>query len=107
MIQNKLFETGSRHFDDIAFRKHRGSPTSIEANKKANPLKAGRRRQVMDALIRRGSATAKEIKDDLGLEFHQVSGRFSELKANKLIVAVEGEQRDGCQVYRPALGGLT
>ena len=103
MTQNTLFDRDPVVFDDITMGKHRGSATSIEANKRAMPLKATRRQQVLITLDRLGDSTAKEIAEFLGLPLHTVSGRCAELLANGMIEPVPDLRRDGGRVLRKKL----
>jgi|SRR5579871_799469 predicted transcriptional regulator len=92
--------------EDITARKHGGNAQSDAAFERLKPVLSRRRREVLDAITRRGleGAVAKEIATELGLELHKVSGRCSELKALGLI-ADSGRRRDGAAVL-VALGVL-
>lgn len=84
---------------DPCERKHKGSPTSIEAHKKALTTKEDVYRRTMDLLRARGEygATSKEIARAIGRELNTVSGRFTELKTMKWIKE-SGAKRDGAAV---------
>lgn len=83
---------------DITARKHKNSPTSVEANKKAEPTKAVVREQIVN-FGRGRNFTSKEVAEYLNKPLHAISGRCAELKALKLIEET-GERRDGCSVLR-------
>jgi len=84
-------------FTDITKRKHKGSKSSIKANPKRE-AKAKMRNAVLEAL-RHNNLTGKQIAELLQVPFNAISGRFSELKALRLIGGT-GERFEGSEILR-------
>lgn len=80
-------------FDDICANRHRGSPESREANKRAGHGKAAQRGAILE-LIRNDEAglTVDEASFILQTTPNAISGRFTELKALGLIRKVGTRQ---------------
>lgn len=86
-------------FADITSNRHKGSVTSVAANKRAAKGKIAWRFLCIDYIRRNGTATLEELCAHFGKTPNQLSGRCTELKALKLIEPT-GQTRNGFQVYR-------
>ena len=82
-------------FDDICANRHGGNTCSVDANKRVN--KAADREAILRLIsAEKNGLTLKEACLVMMKTPNQISGRFSELKRDGLIVT-EG-RRDGCGV---------
>lgn len=85
-------------FADITYNRHGGNVNSTIANAKVSKEKD--REAVLDFVklySDRNGVTLKEVCSMWGRSPNQISGRFTELKADGLI-RVSG-RRDGCGIY--------
>tara|TARA_B100001123_G_scaffold156425_1_gene181097 strand:- start:2236 stop:2619 length:384 start_codon:yes stop_codon:yes gene_type:complete len=84
---------------DTTLNKHRGNEESNAAFEKIKPkLRASRR--IIEELVKDSDfngITCREAAEKLGVGMNAISGRFSELKAEKIIRKVG--RRQGCAVY--------
>ena len=71
---------------DITANKHRGNQQSKQAHKARQHASKRQRDKVFNAIKRSGNRgiTAHELADRWGVSVNQISGRFSELKADGL-----------------------
>lgn len=83
--------------DDICFNRHGGNEQSNAANKMAD--KDNDRALVLKFITEHKTAHSKQVARYLGKQLNQISGRFSELKADGLIVETGGRS-EGCAVYK-------
>ena len=83
--------------DDICYNKHGGNEQSITANQSAN--KDNDRALVLKFITEHKKAYSKQVARYLGKQLNQISGRFSELKADGLIAETD-ERAEGCAVYK-------
>lgn len=81
--------------DDICETRHRGNAESGAANP-TRAAKQVQRFEVWNIIAQHDGITSKEIADILGRPLNCISGRISELKAQKLVTA-DG-RRDGCAI---------
>ncbi len=87
---------------DITFRKHGGNAESIAAN----PSQFAKRQAhetILAILQVGGNGTGQEIADVMGVPYHTVSGRISELRHKLRLIEPTGERRNGGAVLRLAL----
>jgi hypothetical protein len=84
---------------DITERKHGGNEESRLANEKTAANKRAARAAIFNLIYAAGAdgMTCREAADKLGRGMNAISGRFSELKAEKMIF--QQGRRDGCGVY--------
>ena len=84
---------------DPSARKHKVSPTSVEAHEKVRPSKEHVYKRIMGLLNARAEfgATSKEIAAAFGVQLNCLSGRCSELKTMGWIKE-NGQRRDGAAV---------
>jgi hypothetical protein len=94
-IDAELRKPWSRYAsEDVCSSRHRGSPTSEDANDELGPhAKAHLRELVLDVLRMRGTfgGTTEEVARHLNMQVHSISGRMSELKRDGL--AIETDRR--------------
>ena len=83
--------------DDICFNKHGGNAQSLTANQMVD--KDNDRALVLKFITEHKTAHSKQVARYLGKQLNQISGRFSELKADGLIVET-GERSEGCAIYK-------
>lgn len=86
---------------DICKSRHRGNTESDAAFDKTKDAIPHQRQKVFDAIQKRPKLgfTCKELAEMWGVGMNAISGRFSELKRDGMIVKVG--VRDGCGVYVP------
>lgn len=82
--------------NDICTNRHKQSPTSIEANKRAQPNKAVFRADIV-TWAEGKLFTMKDVMKAFNRPANEVSPRLSELKERGIIRATD-ERRDGCAV---------
>lgn len=82
---------------DVCFSRHKGSPESVDANKRVDKTKG--QQEVLTLLSRGAWLTSKEIAALLNKPLNAVSGRLSELRAMGKIEKT-GERRCGAAVLR-------
>lgn len=93
-MQTQLFT------DDICARKHKGSITSIAANKRARKHKVANTAKILNFAIKNmGRCYSKQVARAFGVDLNVISGRFSELKELGML-AETGERAEGCAVLR-------
>lgn len=90
--------------DDICIKKHQGNQQSRSANKLVK--KDYDRAEVLAYIIEHGKAHLKQVARAMGKFPNQISGRFTELKAENIIEDT-GERDEGCAVYRLKENQLT
>ena len=85
---------------DICASRHRGSPESVAANKRASFTKLDDREAVFAEVDSSGQhgVTLKEVARKWGRDMNQISGRFTELRRDKRITKTT-RRREGCAVY--------
>lgn len=88
-------------FADITAKRHGGNAESIEANRRASHSKGYWRAQVVLFAAQREDFTLKELCRFYGKHLHDLSGRISELKQDRILVPT-GRRREGCAVLRLA-----
>jgi len=81
---------------DICFNRHKGNAASVAANP-AQSSKHLTKAKILELLAVNGQLTGKEIAVLLGKDLHKISGRLSDLKAEKLIRGI-GLRRDGAEI---------
>lgn len=72
-------------FDDICISRHRDNAASNEANASVRPFKEDVRARILAIAEEMGTFTSKDIARRLGKNINAVSGRLSELIAEKKI----------------------
>ena len=84
---------------DICARKHKGAAESVAANMRRMP---GDRGDVLRMILLRPSRgiTCREVAKIWNVGMNTISGRFSELHRDGLIV--KSGRRDGCAVWKEA-----
>lgn len=96
-MTNTLFDIS----DDITANRHGGNKQSVAANERIKPFKSNLRSQVYACILEAGvpGCTLEEIADSLNKQVHSVSGRVTELKAQKLIreSGRTRKTRSGCE----------
>jgi hypothetical protein len=94
---------------DICARRHRGSPESVEANRKIQPKKSMYRQQVYSAIKQHGTwgMTCEEVSTALGMRYSTVSGRIAELKADHWLVKTCARRRTTAGHFAAVLRALT
>lgn len=87
---------------DICGNRCRHNANSRAANARIAPMKKEQRERVLVAVAAAGSAgiTCKELAEQWGVGMNHISGRFSELKAERPCRVLVVGRRDGCAVYR-------
>jgi hypothetical protein len=88
--------------DDICYNKHQGNEQSTTANKQVQ--KENDRAKIVKYFQEFSTGTLKEVANHLDKQLNQISGRFTELKADEIIEPDlfygEKHTRNGCLVYR-------
>jgi predicted transcriptional regulator len=84
---------------ELDHSKGKANPASQQAFSRAVGRIANTRATILEVLANSEGLTGREIADQLGWQFHCVSGRVSELRAQGL-VAGTGERRNGGEVVR-------
>jgi len=94
--QFDLFRTNS---GDICANRHGGNTESREAFNKAQHGRTKNCLRILEAIKEAGEhgLTAKEYSATSGRPLNAISGRFTDLKKDKLIIKT-GERRDGSAV---------
>lgn len=84
---------------DVTARKHGGNAESKAANEVAARAKAAARAAIFNLIYAAGAdgLTCREAAEKLGKGMNAISGRFSELKGQRMIF--QSGRRDGCGVY--------
>ena len=87
---------------DVCKNRHKMSETSVEANLRAENTKTHWQAEVLKfaELYGKDGFTLKDVCRALDKPLNALSGRLSEVKALGLIEPIEGERREGCQVYQ-------
>jgi hypothetical protein len=85
---------------DITARKHKGNPCSVAAHARVEPTEANMRERIRVYVSGCGphGATLKEVCERFGKLPNQISGRFSQLKADQQIFD-SGRTRDHHTVH--------
>ena len=83
--------------DDICKNKHGGNPQSEAANLKVD--KENDRTYVLRFIREHKTGYLKQIARVMGKQKNEISGRFTELKADNLIIET-GERAEGCSIYK-------
>lgn len=93
------FPPGDRKLTDVCARRHRGARNSVRANERLHGFKVTTRERIRVFIggCGWGGATLKEICSAFGKLPNELSGRLSELKADKVIFD-SGRDRNGCAV---------
>lgn len=86
---------------DVTAKRHRGNPESVEANRRAAHSKGYWRAQVVLFAAQQADFTLKELCRFYGKQLHDLSGRISELKQDRILTPT-GRRREGCAVLRLA-----
>ena len=89
--------------NDICYNRHGGNEQSKAANKRVR--KETDRGAIINYLQEFKTGTSKQIAEHLGKQLNKISGRFTSLKNDNIIVpciSIDGIKWivDGCQVYR-------
>lgn len=82
--------------------KHGGNPASQEAFRKVVPHLRASHAAILAWLGRVGKGTRKQYADHCGKPLHSISGRFTELLAEKMIVETDDRPLDGSAFVRLA-----
>jgi hypothetical protein len=90
--------------NDICINRHQGNSQSRSANKVVK--KDYDRAEVLAYIIEHRKAHLKQVARAMGKFPNQISGRFTELKAENIIEDT-GERDEGCAVYRLKENQLT
>lgn len=90
--------------DDLCTKRHRSNAQSLKANKTVR--KDYDRAEVLAYIIEHGKAHLKQVARAMGKFPNQISGRFTELKAENIIEDT-GERDEGCAIYRLKQNQLT
>lgn len=83
--------------DDICNNKHQQNPLSREANKRVHKEKD--RNFILNYIIKNGTASSKELARVMNKGLNCISGRFSELRSDNLIIDT-GLRKENCAVYK-------
>lgn len=100
-VQRSLFDEPPKPSRDICARKHQGAAGSEAAFNRIRPHLSESHASILNWLRQVGPGTAKEYADYADRQLNTISGRFSELKRDGLILPT-GEYRDGACIYRLA-----
>ena len=92
-----LFDAGFE-YRDITISRHKGTITSIDANKRAAPTKHLWRLKVLGVITELKEATLADVSERLGRPVNCLSPRITELIADGVIEVVG--RRKGFRVYR-------
>jgi len=83
---------------DICERKHGGNAESIAANPSQFAKRQAHERIL--AILQMCNRTGQEVANVLGVPYHKISGRISELRHKLRLIEPTGERRDGGAVLR-------
>lgn len=95
----RVVRTRTGTLPDVCRRRHGGNAQSEAANAKVAPAKKGMRVAILAALAASDGLTLKELAKQFNKQLNQISGRVTELLADRLIERTSAE-RDGCAVLR-------
>lgn len=93
-------QLGLRFSGDVCRRKHGGNAHSAAAFARVQPTQLNMAERIRAYIGGCGpaGATLKEVAAQFGKQLNQISGRFSQLKANGQIFD-SGRTHEGCAVY--------
>lgn len=87
------------HPDDITANRHGGNEQSDAAFESILESLSETKRRVLAACFRPGGVSCRELAEEWEVGLNVISGRFSQLKRDNLIV--KHEVRDGSAAYIP------